>query len=71
MFDPVVRRRTRDAIVDAHLAEHTDVGIGRLLAGWLTELSEFVGISFELLGAGFGARDEVEPSLSCCRFHVL
>lgn len=29
LFDPVARRRTRDAIVDAYLAEQTDVGIGR------------------------------------------
>ncbi|WP_231914233.1 zeta toxin family protein [Rhodococcus sp. LB1] len=29
LFNPVARRRTRDAIVDAYLAEQTDVGIGR------------------------------------------
>ncbi|MFC9835218.1 hypothetical protein ACFVKB_15500 [Rhodococcus sp. NPDC127530] len=29
LFEPVSRRRTRDAIVDAYLAEQTDVGIGR------------------------------------------
>jgi hypothetical protein len=29
LFDPVARRRTRDAIVDAYLAEQTDVGVGR------------------------------------------
>ena len=29
LIEPVSRRRTRDAIVDAYLAEQTDVGIGR------------------------------------------
>jgi hypothetical protein len=29
LFEPVSRRRTRDAVVDAYLAEQTDVGVGR------------------------------------------
>ncbi|MDF3311355.1 hypothetical protein P3H15_40920 [Rhodococcus sp. T2V] len=45
LFDPVARRRTRDAIVDAYLAEQTDVGIGRQFLALATEGPPGVGKS--------------------------
>jgi hypothetical protein len=45
LFDPVSRRRTRDAIVDAYLAEQTDVGIGRQFLALATARPPGVGKS--------------------------
>ncbi|MFD9669974.1 hypothetical protein ACFWAY_51975 [Rhodococcus sp. NPDC059968] len=70
VFDPVFRRRMRDVIVDAYLAEQTDVGIGRQFLALATAGPPGVGKSSSidrrhLAGQG-GCSMRTSSRTTCC-----